>query len=218
MTIIRKTYGFNKKEDWISLKQLSDLTGISIPHICRTINELKAKNMIIRNGKITGIQKDYKKWNTALPGTTSLDKLPNQALPHQAVKITKPGSEKLPNQADTKETIKKTIQKKHIYKSGDMPKEQIEEIIIYLNKSASKNFRSNKADTIKSIKARLNEGYKIDDLKKVIDIKTSQWKETEWDKYLRPKTLFGNKFEDYLNEKIITKKPKGTNGLKPKTI
>ncbi|MCX6383151.1 MAG: conserved phage C-terminal domain-containing protein [Actinobacteria bacterium] len=81
--------------------------------------------------------------------------------------------------------------------------EQIEEIIIYLNSKADKNFRFNNKNTIKEIKARLNDGYNIADCKKVIDIKTSQWKNTEYDKYLRPKTLFGNKFEDYLNEKII---------------
>jgi len=59
---------------------------------------------------------------------------------------------------------------------------------------------------ITKIKARLNDGYSLDDFKKVIDIKTLKWKsDPKMSDYLRPETLFGNKFESYLNEKIISK-------------
>lgn len=216
--VFRKTYGWHKSTDKISLTQFEKMTGLKNKYVCKAIKDLEDRNMIIvdRNNHINiyKFNSDYDTWeprdsiktgNTPRIGTPKIgsSQIKEQGLPKMGVKT-------LPKMGVTKEK-KETLQKKHIYRS-DEPKEQIEEIIMYLNKSASKNFRSNKADTIKSIKARLNEGYKIDDLKKVIDIKTSQWKETEWDKYLRPKTLFGNKFEDYLNEKPIKKKGAGKNG------
>lgn len=80
------------------------------------------------------------------------------------------------------------------------------EIVDYLNLKANKKFRATSADTKKLIKARWNEGYKLDDFKRVIDNKCFSWeRDSEMSKYLRPKTLFGTKFESYLNENQIEK-------------
>jgi phage replication O-like protein O len=118
MAIIRKTYGFSKKKDWISLSQLGEITGISVPHVCRSINKLKVKNMLIKNGKITGIQKDYRQWKVTQTGSTQIGSTSmgnkDKKLPKQAIKITQTGKKKLPKQADTKE-IKETITKENIY-------------------------------------------------------------------------------------------------------
>lgn len=81
-------------------------------------------------------------------------------------------------------------------------KEYIVEIVNYLNVTCEKNYRSSTKKTQTLIKARLAEGYTIADLKKVIDIKKSHWfKDPQMDEYLRPETLFGTKFESYLNSK-----------------
>ncbi|WP_270790774.1 conserved phage C-terminal domain-containing protein [Enterococcus casseliflavus] len=74
------------------------------------------------------------------------------------------------------------------------------EIITYLNNKSNKSFKvTQKWKDL--IKARWNEGQRLDDFKKVIDVKTNQWlNNQEMNKYLRPATLFGNKFDDYLNE------------------
>lgn len=74
------------------------------------------------------------------------------------------------------------------------------EIIDYLNNKAGKGFKATTSDTQKHINARLAEGFTIDDFKAVIDQKCAEWKGTEMKKYLRPETLFGRKFEGYLNE------------------
>ncbi|MFJ7727879.1 conserved phage C-terminal domain-containing protein [Neobacillus sp. NPDC097160] len=56
------------------------------------------------------------------------------------------------------------------------------------------------------IQARIREGFTLEDFKKVIDIKTSEWLfHPQMSKYLRPTTLFGNKFESYLNQKPFKK-------------
>lgn len=87
--------------------------------------------------------------------------------------------------------------------SGSDEPDQVpyKEIIDYLNQKTNSKYRSSGAKTKSLIKARVNEGFKLDDFKKVIDIKTSQWiNDPKMKKFLRPETLFGTKFEGYLNE------------------
>jgi uncharacterized phage protein (TIGR02220 family) len=76
---------------------------------------------------------------------------------------------------------------------------QIKEIIDYLNLKIGTSYKASTKVTQKHIKARLKEGYTVDDFKKVIDRKTEEWQNTDMSKYLRPDTLFGAKFESYLN-------------------
>jgi predicted phage replisome organizer/uncharacterized phage protein (TIGR02220 family) len=80
-------------------------------------------------------------------------------------------------------------------------KNNVIEIIDYLNLKANKTYRHNSKKTIDFIKARLNEGWIYKDFVKVIDNKCSKWlNDKNMNIYLRPETLFGNKFESYLNE------------------
>ena len=87
------------------------------------------------------------------------------------------------------------------------------EIINHLNLKTGKSFKGTTPKTQECIRARWNEGFRLDDFKKVIDIKTAEWKGTEQDKYLRPETLFGTKFEGYLNQspKETKENPKPAN-------
>lgn len=76
------------------------------------------------------------------------------------------------------------------------------EIISYLNEKAGTKFKASTAKTKSAIHARLSEGFTIDDFKEVIDKKCVEWLNDEkMAKYLRPETLFGTKFEGYLNAK-----------------
>lgn len=74
------------------------------------------------------------------------------------------------------------------------------EIIEYLNLKTGKNFRSSTKITIRLIKARLSEGFTVEDFKTVIDNMKYKWTGTRFQQYLVPTTLFGNKFETYLNQ------------------
>lgn len=75
------------------------------------------------------------------------------------------------------------------------------EIIDYLNQKTGKQYRHTTAKSKRVIEARWNEDFRLDDFKRVIDNKTNDWLNTDSDKYLRPETLFGSKFEGYLNQK-----------------
>lgn len=75
------------------------------------------------------------------------------------------------------------------------------DIIDYLNQQTGRSFKTNNQATVKLIKARIKEGYTLEDFKSVIDKKTRAWlKDPKMNDYLRPQTLFGTKFEGYLNE------------------
>lgn len=76
------------------------------------------------------------------------------------------------------------------------------EVISYLNLKAKKNFKVDTASHQKFIKARLKEGYVLEDFKKVVDIMVAKWKGTEYEQYLQPQTLFGNKMDNYLNQPL----------------
>ncbi|MGG1863111.1 phage replisome organizer N-terminal domain-containing protein [Bacillus safensis] len=74
-------------------------------------------------------------------------------------------------------------------------------IVDLLNKVTGKSFRHSSAATQRLIKARWNDGFRFEDFKTVILTKTNQWlKDDKMNKYLQPTTLFGTKFEGYLNE------------------
>lgn len=75
------------------------------------------------------------------------------------------------------------------------------DVVDYLNKKANTKYRHTTPATQRHIKARQNEGFTLQDFYAVIDVKCSQWlKDKNMSKYLRPETLFGTKFESYLNE------------------
>ena len=77
------------------------------------------------------------------------------------------------------------------------------EIIDYLNSKSGSHYR-NTDSTRRLIHARISEGFTKDDFFKVIDNKVSSWTGSEFEKFIRPQTLFSPKFESYLNEKQIS--------------
>ena len=112
------------------------------------------------------------------------------------------------NQMDTqdrlgKDSIGKTrLDKVSIYMSG------IDEIIAYLNSKTHSNYSSKTSKYQDLIIQRLEEGYTVNDFYTVIDKKFTDWKGTDYEKFLTPNTLFGTKFDTYLNQKINLSKNK----------
>lgn len=77
----------------------------------------------------------------------------------------------------------------------------------YLNDKAGTHYKHTSAKTRRLIDARISDGFKFKDFQTVIDNKTQEWLSTDMEKYLRPETLFGTKFESYLNQKNSKSKP-----------
>lgn len=104
------------------------------------------------------------------------------------------------------------VQKVHTIKTENTKTENnnnklsiCKEVISYLNLKAKKNFKVDTASHQKFIKARLKEGYVLEDFKKVVDIMVAKWEGTEYEQYLQPQTLFGNKMDNYLNQPMPRK-------------
>lgn len=77
----------------------------------------------------------------------------------------------------------------------------VKEIVEYLNSAIGSHYKPSVEKTRTFIRARLREGFTVEDFKTVIDKKTKAWLgNREMQKFLRPETLFGTKFEGYLNE------------------
>ncbi len=119
LCIFRKTYGYNKKTDWISLNQIGEMTSINRVHVARSLKKLKEKNMIVHlgiKGKVfsTGIQKDYDMWllpKQVVPKQVTV-LLPQQVtvlLPKQDETVTQTGFSLLPKQVLTKDITTKDI-------------------------------------------------------------------------------------------------------------
>lgn len=128
----------------------------------------------------------------AYQGYESSDETPNDTpndTPERHQKDTKR------NTNNKKENVKK--------KETNNYSSEIKFIIDYLNKRLETEYTYSNKKTNQFIIARINEGAKGQDFKTVIENKIKDWKNTEHEKYLRPSTLFGGKFEEYKNQKVI---------------
>ena len=108
--------------------------------------------------------------------------------------------------SNTEDEVKRKKEKENI-------KEIEQAIIEYLNLKAGTKYRASSKSTQMHVHARLEEGFTLDDFKSVIDKKCSEWIGTDFAQYLRPVTLFGAKFESYLNAPVKTRKIYGNSGI-----
>lgn len=86
-------------------------------------------------------------------------------------------------------------------RAGDMSADDIKAIVEYLNNKIGAHYKPNGKKIKELIRARMNEGYTVEDFKTVIDKKFKSWgNDPKMSLYLRPSTLFGTRFGEYLNE------------------
>ena len=103
-----------------------------------------------------------------------------------------------------------TTENKDIVEQSPTTPIPYQEVVEYLNQKTGKNFKHTSKVTQRHIRARLAEGFTVSDFKQVIDKKCSDWlRDQKMKEYLRPETLFGTKFESYLNSKTTTTKQTG---------
>ncbi|WP_159205080.1 replication protein [Klebsiella pneumoniae] len=105
MAIMRKTYGFNKKSDWVSNEQLSELTGI-LPHKCSAAKSVLVKRGILtQTGRVIGINKTVSEWSSLpVKGTEKKPYLKKVTLPESGKKsLPESGNAYYPNQVNTKD-------------------------------------------------------------------------------------------------------------------
>ena len=124
----------------------------------------------------------------------------NQGVENQPLEI-----QGLENQGQLN-TKKSSTKESNTKKSNTDNKEIYTRICSRLNEKAGTNYRPTSKATQRHINARLAEGFTVDDFLRVIDVKCAEWAGTDMGKYLRPETLFGSKFENYLNQQTKQQK------------
>lgn len=105
MAVMRKTYGFNKKSDWVSNEQISVLTGI-LPHKCSAAKSTLVKRGILtQTGRVIGINKAVSEWSSLpVKGTEKKPYLKKVILPESGKKsLPESGNAYYPNQVNTKD-------------------------------------------------------------------------------------------------------------------
>jgi uncharacterized phage protein (TIGR02220 family) len=128
----------------------------------------------------------------ALPDTQKEDKIPYEGE--------NCGENALPDTQKEEKSPDK-VDKIRVEKSREEQRDIVGQAIRHLNAKTGKDFKPSSSATKRHIQARINDGYTLDDLIAVIDLKTKQWlNDKKMAPYLRPETLFGTKFEGYLNE------------------
>lgn len=176
-------YGFSQAENQVfngSLKYLADWTNSSKQGVMKCLKSLEEKGYIVKKENYINGVKFCEYYTTKLNTLCNKVEYPIQQCLTEGIKQSLTNNIKTDKQIDI-----------------------IKEIIDYLNSVTLKNFKHTTSENQKHIKARLNDGFVLEDFKTVIDKKFREWKGTEWEKYLRPATLFGTKFESYLNQSDV---------------
>lgn len=192
-----KRWVYNTYLDW-----QKQLPFWSVSTIKRTIHSLERQGYLI-SGNWNKVILDQTKWYTIdyvklaeleeSPSEQRLGQIDNQSCQFEPVNRSGgPIEQTSLNQAIPESTSEITTKKQN----------HVVEIIHYLNEKTRTDYKPSTYKTKELIKARLSEGFTVEDFKKVIDSKTAEWlSNPRMSKYLRPTTLFGTKFESYLNQK-----------------
>ena len=174
--------------------------------IQRIISSLENQGLLIK-GNYNQLSYDRTTWY-ALP------KFEQSVVQNQTVNCSDLNNERFKNEQpipiNYQLTKQLTTENKDIVEQSSTAPIPYEEIVQYLNQKTGKNFKSTSKATQRHIKARFTDGFVLDDFKQVIDNKCGDWlRDRKMKEYLRPETLFGTKFESYLNSKSTTARPKG---------
>lgn len=168
-----------------SYKNLAKEVGISVQQLRTSLNHLKSTHNITNetNKQFSIITiKNYDKYQI------------NQQSEQQTINTRLTNEQQTINNNiinNNKEQLRTKNNNKYIV-----------EIIDHLNLRTGSHYKSTTPKTVTLINARLNENFSVEDFKTVIDKKCVEWMNTDMQKYLRPETLFGTKFESYLNQEV----------------
>ena len=187
----------NDKGCFASNAYLSSFFGLSKGRISQLVNQLKDKGYITIQYQREGKQIKQR----VIRVVSQLNR--GIKYPKQPIKNTKQGY--LENVKENSTSINNTVNSTEIYSQAepDGVADKTKTIVDYLNEKTDSHYKATTPKTKQLVQARLKEGFSVDDFKTVIDKKTATWlNDNKMNKYLRPLTLFGTKFEDYLNEKV----------------
>ncbi|PNP90642.1 hypothetical protein BMT55_11735 [Listeria newyorkensis] len=185
----------NESMAFPSITNIATTIQCSRPKVISTINDLIDKKYILKTKrkKANGDQASniYTLLNPQKV-VNEINQSSNSDLPPLVNDVNHPSKPDLLGVVNEVDCINTNITNTNLYIN----------IVEYLNTNADTKYRATTKRTQQLIKARLDEGFNEDDFKRVIIKKCRDWKNNpKFAQYLRPETLFGSKFESYLNQK-----------------
>ncbi len=192
-----KRWVYNTYKDW-----QEQMPFWSEKTIKRTIKSLEDQGFLL-SGNYNSLKLDKTKWYTI--DYEKLAEIEDDGQDFIVSPLGQTGTSRVtvcPNEGDNLGQAIPEITSESSSKNSTKKEIPFSEIISYLNKKTNSNFRATTKKTKELITARWNEGFVLEDFTRVIDLKTDEWlHDHKWNKYLRPETLFGSKFEAYCNQK-----------------
>lgn len=194
-------YGFSQAENQVfsgGLQYLADWTNSTKQGVVKCIKSLVEKGFIVKTDKVVNGVKFCEYYATKFNGVCNkVERGMQQSLTGYTTKFNGGMQQSLTNNINN--NLDNNLDN-NIYKA----------VVDYLNSKVGTHYKASNKTTRQHINARLAEGFKVEDFMRVVDNMWTEWRGTEWEKYLRPSTLFGSKFENYLNRKPQNK---GANGI-----
>lgn len=195
----------------VSYSQITNQTGYSKDTVNRLLNRFDTVHSVIRFNKETKeilVLHWYKyNWIKSEKVLTGVESVAKHIKCDEFREYVFGVLENFKNDNEVKEECQRVKSDNSSATNKNEDIDTIKNIVDYLNLVCGTKYRHKILKTQTFIRARIREGFKEDDFKEVIDKKSKEWKGTEMEKYLRPETLFGTKFESYLNQNIT----KGSN-------
>lgn len=187
-----------------SAQYLADWTNTTKKSVFQVLKNLTERGLIIRD-------EEYKNNILFVSYSYNPDYLRGREESSLLVKSEEQGREESSSGVGKKvpqgreESSSNNIDKKIVNRIEDNKDKEIFSVVIdFLNKAAGTQYKASSKDTRKHIRARISEGFTLEDFKTVISNKVAEWKGTQMEIYIRPATLFGTKFEAYLNQRVTS--------------
>ena len=197
-------YLWSQADEWTyRAKEVATHSPQGIDKLNKCLKELEKYGYLERKRSREGGMLKESIWT--LTDSPKLD-LPIQVKPILAKP--KQANPRLRNTNSKKQQVKETTNKRNNGSADAEPSTIHKEVIDYLNEKIGARYKASSSINKRLIDTRVKEGFELDDFKRVIDNKVASWaNDTKMSKYLRPQTLFGTKFESYLNERAPTVPP-----------
>lgn len=193
-----KTFGLTKDQVYTALKTLEEM-GIITNHL----RQIDLMDTTLNNVRFIELHAEQLKGIT-YPVVQKRDPIVQEREPYRIE--TTPLSyrnETYTSTTGTETTSPQTTQSNPIVERSSTTHL---DIIDYLNSKTGKKYKASTKSTRSLINARIKDGFTLDDFKKVIDNKIRDWAhDPKMSKFIRPETLFGTKFESYLNESHVVR-------------
>lgn len=201
IAVWRKTYGYNKKVDWIGNEQFAALTGMAATKCSTAKNELVRLRVLTQTGRQVGMNKNISEWKTKVNG---IGKTFTESVKKTFTKSVKSA---LPNQGNTKDNIQKT-ERKDPPKSPEGENMLAQEVMDYFNE-LTKSRCSKLAPFEKvlcTVKSK-DQCYTAEELKLVI-----RWAHVNWGHGFKPENLCRmTRFDGYLSDALVWADGQGSN-------